>query len=62
MYAGIWIGSFVVVGVDVDDGLEDDEDEGGRKLSKWVDAVRFRIEVELIESERLSMSSKDGAP
>lgn len=37
----MWIGCFIITGVDVvDDGLDDEEDEGGRNLGwseKWVD-------------------------
>lgn len=55
---GLYIGmGSVIAGVDVDDGLEDEEEEGGRKSEKWVEDLR--MEADDNASERFSMSWRD---
>lgn len=55
---GLYIGmGSVIAGVDVDDGLEDEEEEGGRKSEKW--AEDLRMEADDNASERFSMSWRD---
>ena len=37
LYIGIGMGCFVDIGAEVEGGLDDDEDEGGKKSWNWVD-------------------------
>jgi hypothetical protein len=39
LFIGIGIGCFVVISADVEGGLDDDEDERGRKSWNWVDEM-----------------------
>lgn len=39
LYIGIGMGCFAVIGAEVEGGLDDEEDEGGRKSWNWVDEV-----------------------
>ena len=55
LYIGIGIGCFVVIGAEVEGGLDDEEDEGGRKSWNWVDDAPD-LSIEKDESGRSSVS------